>query len=94
MTDNCKNTAFCCGAHDICEKGLVKKLSGPEIEYYDDEELDVFKGRASDCYTPEEVEQFREVFETMFASDVPGWLKSLELREVRLPAALLSEISK
>ena len=31
--------ADCCGAHAICEKGLKK--ASPQIDYFDDEELDV-----------------------------------------------------
>ena len=32
--------ADCCGAHAICEKGLKK--ASPQIDYFDDEELDVY----------------------------------------------------
>ena len=39
--------ADCCGAHAICEKGLKK--ASPQIDYFDDEELDVgFRGTAVD----------------------------------------------
>ncbi len=88
MSNNCNNTEFCCGAHDVCEKGLTKKTCEPEIEYYDDDELDVFKGRTPDNYSQDEVELFKEVLETMFTSDIPGWLKSLELRGISLPESL------
>lgn len=87
--DNCKNTEFCCGMHDTCEKGLPRKSNSLEIEYYDDEELDVFSGRSSDSYSQSEIEQFKEVLETMFTSDVQGWLKSLEQRRISLPDSLL-----
>ena len=33
--------ADCCGAHAICEKGLKK--ASPQIDYFDDEELDVYR---------------------------------------------------
>lgn len=35
------------------------------IEYFDDEELDAFKGRPSDKYTDEEIERFAEVLESL-----------------------------
>ncbi len=93
MEENCENTEFCCGAHDTCEKGLSRKTNIPEIEYYDDEELDVFKGRVSDSYSQEEIEQFKEVLETMFESDIPGWLNSLDMRGIALPEVLSHRIS-
>lgn len=45
-----------------------------EIEYYDDEELDTYKGRAADDYSEEEVEQFAEVLYTMKPGG-SGWLE-------------------
>ena len=51
----------CCGQHEVCEKDSLLAAVSKGIEYYDDEELDRFRGRASDDYTDEEVEEFREV---------------------------------
>ena len=48
-----------------------------EIEYYDDEELDTYKGRAADDYSEEEVEQFAEVLYTMKPEEVAGWHRIL-----------------
>ncbi len=87
MTENCKNNEYCCGFHEVCEKGLSPK---PEVEYYDDEELDVFRGRDAGSYSPEEIEQFREVLETMYENEIPDWKKSLEQRGIRLPDELAS----
>ena len=53
----------CCGQHEVCEKDSLLAAVSKGIEYYDDEELDRFRGRASDDYTDEEVEEFREVSE-------------------------------
>ena len=78
----------CCGAHEVCEKNL---LSESNIEYYDDEELDVYKGRNSDKYEDAEIEEFREVLYTMQEKDVAGWLKSLQSREIELPDELKDE---
>ncbi len=87
-----ENTEYCCGLHESCEKGLLRKPC-EKIEYYDDEELDVFKGRPSDGYFSDEIEQFREVLETMYASDVAGWIQSLNLRGIALPDVLKEQVA-
>ena len=87
-----KNTEYCCGLHEICEKGLSRNPE-EKVEYYDDEELDIFKGRDSDDYNSDEIGQFREVLETMYASDVPGWLQSLKFRGIELPDELKKQTS-
>ncbi|MDR0546137.1 MAG: phospholipase [Dysgonamonadaceae bacterium] len=83
----------CCGKHQFCQKELLLQAAQNPVEYYDDEELDVFKNRASGSYSDEETGQFAEVLHTMLASDVPGWIVSLQLREIELPNALKEEVS-
>ena len=56
-----------------------------DIEYFDDEELDAYRGRPSDQYTDDEADQFRDVLLTMRPEEVPAWGRSLRLREVNLP---------
>ena len=46
----------CCGQHETCEKDSLLAAVSKGVEYYNDEELDRFRGRASDEYTDEEVE--------------------------------------
>ena len=82
----------CCGEHEVCEKGKIKRALRTDIEYFDDEELDRFRGTASDEYEDDSVEEFREVLYTMHPSEIEDWLKSLELREVALPDALKDEL--
>ena len=82
----------CCGEHEVCEKGKIKRALRTDIEYFDDEELDRFRGTASDEYDDDAVEEFREVLYTMDPREVDDWLKSLELREVALPNALKDEV--
>ena len=55
------------------------------IEYFDDEELDKFRGRPSDQYSDDEAEQFRDVLLTMRPEEVSNWGRSLRLREINLP---------
>lgn len=80
----------CCGAHLVCEQDL---LSNPvtEIIYYDDEELDKYKGISSDAYSETEIQQFAEVFYTLQEHDVVGWLRSLQARSIELPDKLKDE---
>jgi len=82
----------CCGQHAVCEKEKLLEALSKEVEYYDDEELDRFQGRASDDYTSEETEEFRNVLYTMREGEVSGWTRSLQLRGVELPNALKDEV--
>ena len=82
----------CCGEHEVCEKGKIKRALRTDIEYFDDEELDIYRGMLSDEYEDEAVEEFREVLYTMDPKEIDDWLKSLELREVALPDALKDEV--
>ena len=38
--------AECCGQHEVCERDSLLAAVSKKIEYYDDEELDQFIGRA------------------------------------------------
>ncbi|SHE80420.1 hypothetical protein SAMN05444349_10699 [Bacteroides faecichinchillae] len=82
----------CCGQHEVCEKESLLAAVSKKIEYYDDEELDQFIGRAGDAYTEEETNQFRDVLYTMQDIDVAGWVRSLQLRGVELPDELKDEV--
>ncbi len=82
----------CCGMHEVCEKRLQAEAAGKEVEYYDDEELDAYRGRPSDAYTEEEVEEFRYVLYTMREDEVGGWMRSLQMRGVELPDELRDEV--
>lgn len=82
----------CCGQHQTCEKDSLLAAVSKGIEYYDDEELDRFKGRSSDGYSDEEVEEFREVMFTCKDDEVAGWCRSLQLRGIELPDELKDEL--
>lgn len=64
---------------------------GDDIEYFEDEELDRFRGRSSDSYTDDEAAEFAEVMYTMRPEEVKDWLRSLQLRCVSLPDQLKDE---
>ena len=82
----------CCGQHEVCEKESLLAAISKQIEYYDDEELDRYKGMAGDAYSTEQEEEFRDVFYTMQEEDVAGWVRSLQLRGITLPDNLKDEV--
>ena len=82
----------CCGQHQTCEKECLLAAVSRQIEYYDDEELDAYRGISGGDYTPEQVEQFRDILYTMREVEVAGWVRSLQLRAVELPDELKDEV--
>lgn len=82
----------CCGMYITCEKDSLLSAVSETIEYYDDEELDRFKGREADDYTPEEIEEFRNVLLTLRPEEIAGWGRSIQLRGVTLPAEVREEL--
>lgn len=82
---------ICCGKHLICDKPLSPQ-PGEKIVYYEDEELDRFAGRDADAYSPDEIEEIREVMMTLLPEDVAGWCRSIQLRGIALPTPLRDEL--
>lgn len=82
----------CCGMHVTCEKDSLLATVSKEIEYYDDEELDRFRGRGSDEYTDDEIEEFRNVLLTLLPGDIAGWGRSIQLRGITLPDPVRQEL--
>ena len=89
QTDSC---ATCNGENDKCEQECMMEAATKPIEYFDDEELDAFKGRSSDSYTDEEVEQFSYVMNTMPQEEIKDWCRSLHLRGIEIPDQLKDEV--
>lgn len=81
----------CCGQHETCERDSLLAAVSKKIEYYDDEELDRFRGLEADEYEDEAVDEFREILYTLKEIEVAGWLRSLQLRAINLPDALKDE---
>ena len=78
--------------------GLLSRHEEPiqaavkEVEHYDDEELDAYKGRRSDSYSDNEAEAFADVLYTMRPQEVKGWARSLSLRGIEVPDQLKDEL--
>ena len=77
----------CCGRHAVCEKGLDK-----DSLYFDDEELDAYKGKKAEEYTDEEIEEFRNILFTMRHDEVDTWVKCLQTRGIEIPQEIKDEI--
>ena len=82
----------CCGQHEICEKESLLAAVSKNIEYYNDEELDRFRGKDSSEYSEAETDEFREILYTMKDEEVAGWVRSLQLRNVPLPDSIKDEV--
>lgn len=82
----------CDGSDERCEMECMMEAATQAIEYYEDEELDDFRGRASDSYTEQEVERFAEVLYTLRPGEVKGWNRSLMLRGINIPDSLKDEL--
>ena len=53
--------ATCNGENTKCEQECMMEAATKPIEYYDDEELDRFRGTASDNYSDEDADMFADV---------------------------------
>ena len=94
-TSNSRETASdpddgCCGEHLVCERETLLQTNA-KVEYYDDEELDTLSGIPAEEYTQEQYQMIREVFDTLKAKDVPGWVRSIQLRNIQLPLDIREE---
>jgi len=81
-----------CGIRSICPSEQI--LAGEckqEVTYYDDEELDDYRGRDENGYTAEEEEQWRDVLYTLQPADLLGWGQSIKHRGLVMPAAIRDE---
>lgn len=84
--------ATCTGNDPKCEQECMLEAATKDVEYFDDEELDAFRGRASDKYDDKEAEMFAEVLYTMRHEEVAAWNRSLILRGINLPDQIKDEV--
>lgn len=81
----------CDGTNAKCEQVCQMEASTKPVEYYEDEELDAFRGRSSDSYEDDEVAQFAEVLETLRPDEIKPWSRSLILRGINMPDQIKDE---
>ena len=82
----------CCGTHDVCPSEMMLKHINDPVEYFDDEELDAFKGRGSTDYSDDELEQWRDVLYTLKSSELMAWERSIKKRGIQLPEVIKEEL--
>lgn len=80
----------CCGAHEVCEFEEMR-MRPDEILYFEDEELDNYKGIDSNQYNDTQIEDFRDVLYTLQGDEIKVWLLSIERRKIQLPTILKQE---
>ena len=82
----------CCGAHDVCPSEMMLRHLDDPIEYFDDEELDAFKGREPNDYSADELEQWRDVLYTLRHDELLPWERSIKKRGIQLPDVIKEEL--
>lgn len=85
------NQGGVCGVSCFCDDEGLRRQMSEEIVYFEDEELDAFRGVDADAYTEEQTEAFAEVLTTLQPQEVADWLHSLQLRGIALPLSLKEE---
>ena len=81
----------CCGTHEVCPSEMMLKHINEPVVYYDDEELDSFKGRDTNDYTDDELEQWRDVLYTLRHDELLSWERSIKKRGLQLPSVIKEE---
>ncbi len=89
-TDACSSE--CCSTNDVCPSEMMLKHMNDPITYYEDEELDAFKGRAADGYSDDELEQWRDVLYTLRHDELLGWERSVKKRGITIPDVIKEEL--
>lgn len=84
-----------CVLHSTCPTVQLladEVVAGCKPPYFDDEELDAFRGRAADEYTDDELEQWRDVLYTLVPADRAPWQHSIERRGIAMPEVIRDEL--
>lgn len=84
--------ADCCGMHITCERDSLSPVFANEIEYFDDEELDVYADFSVSDYTDEDIENFRDVLLTLRPNEIAPWARSIQQRGITLPDVVRDEL--
>ena len=82
----------CCGQHIICEKEATLAAATKPVVYYEDQELDEYRGIAPDDYTEEQIEQFRDILYTLRPEEISAWAISIQQRQINLPTPVKDEL--
>ncbi len=86
-----------CAVRDACPAlelltAQVSEAGGVAPLYFEDEELDAYRGRAADGYSDDELEQWRDVLYTLRPGDLLPWQHSIESRGIVMPTVIRQEL--
>lgn len=84
------NTCAAEGSGCYAER-MIRHAANVEPLYFEDEELDAYKGTPADGYTSAQQEEFAEVLHTLRQEEVADWLHALSRRGIDLPTSLRDE---
>lgn len=90
--DDADCTDSCCAVNTVCPSEMLLRAEASANNYYDDEELDAYRGRADDEYTDDELEQWRDVLYTLRPEDRLGWERAVKRRGLVMPAVIRDEL--
>ena len=76
----------------MCPSEKLLQNTMEPAAYYDDEELDAFRRRDAQGYTPDEEEQWRDVLYTLRRDELLAWERSIKKRGIVMPAAIHDEL--
>ncbi|MBQ6279345.1 MAG: hypothetical protein IJK68_06455 [Muribaculaceae bacterium] len=82
----------CCGTHDVCPSEMMLKHINEPVAYYEDEELDNFKGRDASSYSDDELELWRDVLYTLKHDELLSWERSIKKRGISMPDVIKEEL--
>lgn len=85
--DHGTEDGVCCGKHTNCAKGYDNSNL-----YFDDEELDRFKGVKAEEYSEDDAEEFRNILYTMRTEEIDTWVHCLQTRGIEIPKEVKEEI--
>ena len=85
-------TVECCSTNDVCPSEMMLRHANDPITYYEDEELDAFKGRTAADYNDDELEQWRDVLYTLKNSELLSWERSIKKRGIAMPDVIKEEL--
>lgn len=80
-----------CGMSCFCDDEALMCAVKMEAEYFDDKELDAYKGVAADAYNEKQINEFSEVLITLRPDETADWFRSLDFRDIALPEPLKDE---
>ena len=82
----------CSGDNAKCEQECMMEAATKPVEYFDDEELDAFKGREASDYSDDELEQWRDVLYTLKHDELLAWERSIKKRGLQMPTIIKEEL--